>query len=131
VAPTRDTVLDAIKVVESRGTRHEDLYPHGDGKSWGYYGLTQSAIDELVRLGLLESGTTVRDVCDGQVDERDIAGKYLDVCLDRARRQDCYGSTAGWIEAALVYHGGTGERLAPARVQYGRRLRRAIEEAAR
>jgi len=118
-------------MVESRGARREELYPHRDGVSWGVYGITQTAVDELIRLGWLAYGTTLQDVCASELRERDVAGKYLDVCLERARRPEVYGSGATYLHAALVYHGGTGERLAPARVQYGRRLRRAIEEAAR
>ncbi len=98
--------------------------------SWGLYGLTQIAVDELIRLGMLESGSTVRDVCAAQ-NERDVAAMYLDACLDKASRSDSYGRTAGWIEAALVYHGGTGARMEIPRQRYYLRLRRAIEEASR
>ncbi|MCX7003876.1 MAG: hypothetical protein NTV22_11460 [bacterium] len=59
--------------------------------------------------------------------QREVAGLYLDVCLERARDEKVYGPDATWLHAALVYHGGCSPELAGERVAYGRGIRRAIE----
>jgi hypothetical protein len=130
--PTREVVLDAIRWVESKNDLHGlRLYPHQYcSKSWGQYGLTQAAVNELIRRNKLAAGTRVQEVAGATVSEarqREVAGQYLDVCLEAARREKVYGAGATWLHAALVYHGWTGEASVAERVVYGRRLRNAIE----
>jgi hypothetical protein len=129
---TKDAILDAICEVESSdGRLGRELFPHYSCRhSWGYYGLTQSAIDTLIDRKLLPAGAHVSDLCgkhSPRYIQRQVAAAYLDVCLDWARAENVYGPTAGWFQAALVYHGHTGARLAPARRQYATRLQHAIE----
>jgi len=131
-APSRETVLDAIRWVESKADLYGlELYPHQyDSKSWGQYGLTQMAVNALVRRHKLAAGTRVQAVAGADVSEarqREVAGWYLDVCLERARDGQVYGPGATWLHAALVYHAGCGNELAGERVVYGRRIRSAIE----
>jgi len=128
----KDAILDAICEVESAdGRLGRELFPHYSCRhSWGYYGITQSAIDTLIDRKLLPAGAHVSDLCgkhSPRYIQRQVASAYLDICLDWARAENVYGPAAGWFQAALVYHGHTSDRLAVARRHYATRLQHAIE----
>ena len=90
---TIDQTLDTIRVVESNN--NSNLLYHADGVSFGLYGLTQLAIDEvariygikIVRVSKLKSLNF----------ERKYAKKYLELMYKRYNCKD-------YIEASGYYH---------------------------
>jgi len=97
-----EKILDAIKTVESRGAKQ--LYPHPDGVSYGYYGLTESAVLDLIiykKVSIKEKIIEALQIYSETL-QKFLAYKYLELMKER------YNCT--WLEAAGYYHGGDAER---------------------
>jgi hypothetical protein len=84
-------VMNGIAQVESGG---RDIATHSDGVSHGRYGVTQVAVDELVRVHVLDHGAL--DLDDPTVNAM-VARLYLLLMFKR-----CSGA---WWNAVEMYHG--------------------------
>ena len=88
-------VIDAIGQVES-GNR--DLNRHADGQSYGRYGITQIAVNELIRSGIIAG--CKYDLTDPNVN-REMAEKYLSLMYVRAVNR---GAERPIDQAIMDYH---------------------------
>lgn len=92
---TLQKMLEAIAQVESGG---RDIGVHPDGASWGRYGVTYVALDELIRLGRWHTPAAQTDLADPVINMT-VATEYLLLMYER------HGSS--WYAAVGWYHGGT------------------------
>ncbi|NLF40952.1 lytic transglycosylase domain-containing protein [bacterium] len=86
-------VLASIGQVESGG---RDLGVHPDGASWGRYGVTHAALEELIRVGRWHTPAEQTDLSDPAINET-VATEYLLLMYER--------NGHSWREAVGWYHG--------------------------
>ncbi len=114
---TLDEVLYGIRMAESRDGARKDIFPHPDGSSWGVYGVTQKAVDELIRCKKLVrfaettairiEGFYFRIVGEWTLADPEACAAVAEGYLLLMHLQH---TCPGWLEAAGWYHGGCSER---------------------